>query len=84
MRPILIAAAAVVTLLAADGANAQESFFNKRYCLIPSSKGSIPDCSYNTWAQCRASVSGGGQYCSENTYWKPEAPTKKARRPDRS
>ena len=83
MRPILIIAAAVVTLLVAGGANAQESFFNKRYCLSPSGKGGIPDCSYNTWEQCRASVAGA-QYCSENTYWKPEAPAKKVRRPDRS
>jgi len=82
MRSISIVAVAVVTLLAADGANAQGSFFNKRYCLS-SGETRIPDCSYNTWQQCRASVSGA-QHCSENSFWKQEAPAKKVRRPGRA
>jgi hypothetical protein len=28
--------------------------------------GGIPDCTYHTWEQCRASVGGGGDSCSEN------------------
>jgi len=80
MRSISIVAVAVVTLLAADGANAQESFFNKRYCLSPGGKSGILNCSYNTWEQCRASVVGA-QHCSENSFWKPEVPAKKVRRP---
>jgi hypothetical protein len=83
MRSISIVAVAVVTLLAADGANAQESFFNKRYCRSSTGKSGVPDCSYSTWQQCRASVSGA-QHCSENSFWKQEAPAKKVRRPGRA
>jgi hypothetical protein len=82
MRSMSIVVTVVVTLLAADGADAQGSFFNKRYCLSPSIPGGVPDCSFNTWEQCRASVSGGN-YCSENPQWKPEVPAKKDRRPSR-
>jgi len=77
MRLILIlmmVAVAVVTLAAPDAVQAQLSFFNKRYCL--GSMGKVPDCSYNTWEQCRASVSGA-EFCSENSFWKPDQPAKR-------
>ena len=52
-----------------------ESFFNKRYCAIGGSSfgSAIADCSFSTWDQCRASVSGLGRYCTENSFWKPES-----------
>jgi hypothetical protein len=28
--------------------------------------GGLPDCSYHTWEQCRASVGGGSDSCFEN------------------
>ena len=45
----------VATLMAADGANAQESFFNKRYCRSSTGRGGVLDCGFNTWQQCRVS-----------------------------
>ena len=80
MRPIMIATAAVVALMAASSAgSAQNSFFNKRFCA--SSGGSevgLADCSFNTLEQCRGSVYGS-RYCSENQYWKQDTTT--TRRP---
>jgi hypothetical protein len=80
MRSISIVAAAVVASLATDGAMAQPSFFNKRYCLSSSGRSSVPDCSYNSWEQCRASVFGS-KYCFENPFWKaaPANTTKRRR-----
>jgi len=41
---------------------------NARFCLINVGRGTsgMPDCSYRTLAQCRASVFGGPAYCTEN------------------
>lgn len=87
MRPVLIG---LVTLIIAMAANApsghtQESFFDKRYCTMGGDNESsgVPDCSYNTWEQCRASASGLGRYCTENPYWKPEGSGGKERTPRR-
>src|SRR5215467_14064660 len=70
MRLGLIVTVAVSLLLVIDASQAQESFFNKRYCSIPggSNSGSMPDCSYNTWEQCRGGLSGT-RYCAENPNW---------------
>jgi hypothetical protein len=74
MRPFLIAMATVALLGAGAGSSEAASFFNKRYCLVPggSASGAEPDCSYNTWEQCRQSTYGS-KYCSENPNWKPQA-----------
>ena len=75
MRRALIGLATLVAILAANAPSgyAQESFFNKRYCTVGGRGGSgMPDCSYNTWEQCRASASGLGRYCTENSFRKPE------------
>ena len=72
MRPALIGLATLVAILAASApsGHAQESFFNKRYCTMGGRGGSgVPDCSYNTWEQCRASASGLARYCGENPYY---------------
>ena len=60
---LLTAAAALTTDVRPAAAQ-----HNSPFCLINSGgRGSgIPDCSYRTLAQCRASISGGGMYCSEN------------------
>jgi len=80
-----MAVAAVVAMVAADAGRAQESFFNKRYCTMGGSDQSsgAPDCSYNTWKQCRASASGLSRYCAENPYWKPEGAGGNERTPRR-
>ena len=64
-----------LTVNAPSGYANVESFFNKRYCAMGgSSYGSgVADCSFNTWEQCRASVSGLGRYCTENSFWKQES-----------
>jgi hypothetical protein len=75
---------AAVAVLSAGAGGAQASFFNKRFCAMPggSNSGAEPDCSFNTWEQCRASVTGS-RYCSENPFWKPEAPATKVRKTSR-
>jgi hypothetical protein len=85
MRPILIAIA-TAALMSASAAptHAQLSFYNKRFCAVPGgpNSGSEPDCSYNTWEQCRLSLSGT-RYCSENPYWRPEPHAARRRGPSR-
>jgi hypothetical protein len=36
------------------------------FCLISSVYLGMPECLYHTWAQCRASIGGGGDYCDLN------------------
>ena len=57
-----------VLALGVPSSVAQESFFSKRFCTFGGGHDSsgFPDCSYNTWEQCRASASGLGRYCGEN------------------
>jgi hypothetical protein len=60
-------------LIAAQSGNAQESFFNERYCTRgtgsnPDSNG--PDCSFHTWQQCIESARGSQRWCSENPFWR--------------
>ena len=85
MRLFIIGLAAITATLAADmsPADAQFSFYNKRFCTMGGGDRSSgePDCSYNTWEQCRASASGLGRYCTENPFWKPtpELPQRRKR-----
>ena len=59
--PIVFAA-----LLAAPAASAQVG--NAPFCLATDSMfGGIPDCTFRTWAQCRATQPGVGVYCYMNT-----------------
>ena len=63
MHKLLIVFAA---LLAAPAASAQVG--NAPFCLATDSTyGGVPDCTYRTWAQCRASQPGVGVYCYLNT-----------------
>ena len=81
MRPVLIAISAAAALLTADTSGAQESFFNKRYCSIPggANSGSLPDCSFNTWEQCRGGLTSPTRYCAENPNWRPDAGAQRTR-----
>ena len=75
MRIVLIGLVTLAATLAdLQSAGAQGSFFSRRYCAQGggSLSSAMPDCSFNTWEQCRASVSGLGRYCAENPFWKPE------------
>jgi len=58
------------TVAAALAADVQSGFaqHNSRYCLINVGRGTsgMPDCSYRTLEQCRASVFGGPAYCTVN------------------
>jgi len=67
MHRVLIAFATVAVALTAgmQPGNAEP----RPYCLHgddDSPGGGIPDCTYYTWEQCRASISGGRDYCMEN------------------
>ena len=87
MRLALIGLATIVATLAADvqASSAEESFFSRRYCMRGGDDDSsgIPDCSFNTWEQCRATAHGLGRYCSENPYWRPEGSSGRDRTPQR-
>ena len=37
------------------------------FCVVGSLNFGVPDCSFWTWAQCRANVGGVGDYCEPNT-----------------
>jgi hypothetical protein len=88
MRLALIGLAAVVAALAA-GVQPGNAQFNSRYCSQGGGPGSSgeSDCSFNTMAQCRATASGLGRYCTENSFggghrsgnWE-NTPRRKARR----
>jgi len=66
-----LASAFAVLALGVPSSDAQSSFFNKRYCTFGGSDQSSgqPDCSYNSWEQCRASASGLARYCGANPYY---------------
>jgi hypothetical protein len=67
MRVILMALAAV-TALAAVGIQSAQAQFNRPVCSRgggPDSSG-LDDCSFNTYAQCEATVKGLGRYCIDN------------------
>ena len=68
---------AVLALLTAVESSSAEVIYP--WCAQYSTRGGARNCGFNTWEQCRASVLGG-QYCSENPYWKPEASVPKASR----
>ena len=56
----------VAVMAAADPADAQ----NRRWC-TQRGAGSwgFPDCSYDTFEQCRASASGTGRFCTTNSWY---------------
>ena len=60
MRKSLFAIAVVIVGVALPGGQAKAAAF----CLTGYEGNE--DCSYNTWEQCRASVSGGGSFCVRN------------------
>jgi hypothetical protein len=80
MRLALIGFATAIAALAA-GVQSGSAQFNSRYCTDGGSDNSsgLPDCSYSTWEQCRASASGLARYCTEN----PAYVARAARSPDR-
>jgi hypothetical protein len=67
MRLALIGFATAIAALA-GGVQSGSAQFNSRYCTDGGGAESsgMPDCSYSTWEQCRASASGLARYCTEN------------------
>ena len=65
-----LAVVGLFTVAAALATDVQPSVaqHNAQFCLINNGRDSsgMPDCSYHTLAQCRASIAGGGYYCTEN------------------
>ncbi len=79
MRLIVIGLLTFAAVLAAaiEPSSAQ---FNNRFCAQGGRGGSgEPDCSYNTWEQCRAAASGTGRYCTENPNWRPQSQDQRRR-----
>ena len=86
MRFVTLSLATVLTLLALGASPSDAQFFSRRYCTFGGTDNSSgdPDCSFNTWEQCRASASGLGRYCGENPFYvapareaRPQEPNKK-------
>jgi hypothetical protein len=77
-RIVIIVAGIACAVAVQVPANAQESFYNKRFCTVGGSdnSGGAADCAYSTWEQCRAAASGLARYCAENPNWKPAAQAK--------
>jgi hypothetical protein len=67
MRLALIGLATAIAALTARAQSGSAQHVS-RYCTDGGGDNSsgLPDCSYNTWEQCRASASGLGRYCTEN------------------
>ena len=62
MRKTLIACAAALATLASIELGSAAPF-----CLASDQTDGPPGCTYQTWAQCRASVTGVGLFCYMNT-----------------
>jgi hypothetical protein len=80
MRLVGTTLVTVLVLLALGPSPGDAQFFSsRRYCTLGGSSDSSgePDCSYNTWEQCRASASGLARYCGENPFY--VAPAREAR-----
>jgi hypothetical protein len=61
----------------AQSGNAQQSFFNERFCTAGGSGeggSGTPDCAFQTLEQCVASARGLGRYCVENRFWRGGRP----------
>ena len=73
-RIVIIVAGIACAVAVQVPANAQESFYNKRFCTVGGSdnSGGAADCAYSTWEQCRAAASGLARYCAENPNWKQQ------------
>jgi len=71
MRYALMSLATALAVLAFGVPSSNAQFFSKRYCTFGGGEQSSgqPDCSYNTWEQCRASASGLARFCGENPYY---------------
>ncbi len=50
------------------------------WCAQYSTKGGARNCGFNTWEQCRATVSGVGGYCERNPMYRPVIEPRRARR----
>jgi Protein of unknown function (DUF3551) len=73
-----------VALAAIVATEQPSSAQNRRWCTERSVfSWGFPDCSYDTFEQCRASASGTGRYCTANP-WYGSADSKAQRKPKAS
>ena len=62
-----IAAAALTVGTQASEAQTQYPFGSRPYCWSGNkANGGMPECSFYTWDQCRATLHGGADHCFEN------------------
>ena len=77
----------LATVIAASAAGVQSGSAQhvSRYCTDGGGAESsgMPDCSFNTLEQCRASASGLGRYCTENPEYVSRASGKQDQQPQR-
>lgn len=78
MRIVLASLALLVAVFACQPAEAASC----AWCAIYSGRdlGGSKSCSFNTFEQCRATVSGIGGFCQPNYYAQAQQPRRKARR----
>jgi Protein of unknown function (DUF3551) len=79
MRTIAIAATAAALLLSAGASQAREY----AWCAIYHDKYGATNCGFDTWEQCRATVSGIGGICSQNPSFQPGLVGPRTRKPRR-
>jgi hypothetical protein len=63
MRRIMIRAGMTFAVLLAG----LQSGVTAPFCIVGSLNYGASDCSYRTWAECRTSLGGVGDYCETNT-----------------
>ena len=80
MRVILIAVLTVVAVFATSVEPSQAQ--NRRFCTDRGAfSWGVPNCVYDTWEQCRATASGTGAFCTENSFYvAPGKPVKGKKR----
>ena len=80
MRTIVLA---LVTLVAALAADLRPSEARPWYpfCATYQNRSGITECSFYTYQQCLATVSGIGGFCSNNPFPPAEAPPVRVKRP---
>ena len=67
MRYLLLAGLVAVPMVAAPPAQARDY----PWCAVYNASGDVRNCGFDTFAQCRATVSGAGGLCERNPLYAP-------------
>lgn len=73
---LLLSVLSLFAVLAATGMGASTSAVAQEYPWCANYTKGSTSCSFNTFAQCMADVSGIGGFCERNTWYHPAAPAR--------